>query len=54
MLILCEFTLVNTDFLYGKIKYKSENMNRENDFENYMTLMLSSSDEMCTEETICR
>ena len=55
ILILSEFTLVSSDFLYGKIKYKSENQCRESDFENYLTLILSSCGEQdSAEETIAR
>ncbi len=54
ILILSEFTLINSDFLYGKIKYKSENQCREVEFENYLNFILSSCDQEEIEETIAR
>jgi hypothetical protein len=47
-------TLINSDALYAKIKYKSENQGREIDFENYLMLILSSCENNLIEETICR
>lgn len=54
IIILAELTLVSSDFLYGKLKYKSENKGREIDFENYLTLILSNIEEKSTEEIISR
>ena len=53
-MIFSEFTLQSSDFLYGKIKYKSENQGRETDFENYLALILSSSEQNMFEEVISR
>jgi len=46
--------LVSNDFLYGKLKYKSENQAREIDFENYLTLILSNVETNNVEEVISR
>ena len=54
MILLTELTLVNSDFLYGKIKYKSENHCKDVDFENYLTLILSSGDQEISEPAIGR
>ncbi len=54
ILILTELTMVNSDYLYGKIKYKSENTSRQVDFENFLTLILSSCEQETVEETISR
>jgi len=54
ILILTEFTLISSDFLYGKIKYKSENLGRELDFENYIALILSNHEQSIFEDTISR
>ncbi len=54
IMIFSEFTLQSSDFLYGKIKYKSENQGRETDFENYLALILSSSEQNVFEEVISR
>jgi hypothetical protein len=51
---LAELTLFSSDFLYGKLKYKSENKEREIDFENYLTLILSNIEEKSVEEIISR
>jgi hypothetical protein len=53
-MIFSEFTLQSSDFLYGKIKYKSENQGREADFENYLALILSNSEQNLFEEVISR
>lgn len=54
IMIFSELSLQSSDFLYGKIKYKSENQGRETDFENYLTLILSSSEQNMFEEVISR
>ncbi len=54
IMIFSELALQSSDFLYGKIKYKSENQGRETDFENYLTLILSSSEQNMFEEVISR
>jgi hypothetical protein len=54
IVIFSEFTLQSSDFLYGKIKYKSENQGRETDFENYLALILSNSEQNMFEEVISR
>lgn len=54
IIILAELTLVSNDFLYGKLKYKSENQAREIDFENYLTLILSNVETNNVEEVISR
>jgi hypothetical protein len=41
ILILCELVLINSNHIYAEVKYKSESNNRENDFENFMTILLS-------------
>lgn len=54
VLILSELCLTSNDQLYGKLKYKSQNKVRETDFENYLTLVLSQSDQSLSEDAICR
>lgn len=54
IIILAELTLVSSDFLYGKLKYKSENKGREVDFENYLTMVLSDVETNNVEEIISR
>lgn len=46
--------MVNSDFLYGKLKYKSEKQCREVELENYLAFILSSCEEDNSEETIAR
>jgi len=47
-------TLVSSDHLYGKLKYKSEGKGNEIDFENYITLILSNVENNVVEDVICR
>jgi hypothetical protein len=47
-------TLISNDFLYGKLKYKSENKGREVDFENYLTMILSNAEASSEEDIISR
>lgn len=55
ILILFEMTLVKSNHLYAEIKYKSESLERENDFENFMTIVLSEvGEEEEQEEVSCR
>jgi len=55
VLILLELTLVLSNFLYGELKYKSESGNREEDFENYVNLLLTDgNEENQFEEIVCR
>ena len=54
IIILSEFTLISSDFLYGRMKYKSENLGRELDFENYLALILSNYEQSIIEDTISR
>lgn len=53
-LILCEFTIIRSDFLYGKIKYKSENNIKEILFENILAMIMSDVEKEEKEEVICR
>lgn len=54
VVILSELCLTSNDQLYGRLKYKSQNKEREIDFENYLTLVLSQSDQTLIEDAICR
>lgn len=54
IIILAELTLISNDFLYGKLKYKSENKGREVDFENYLTMILSNAEASSEEDIISR
>ena len=55
VLILLEITLVLSNYLYGEVKYKSESGNREQDFENYVKLLLLDGNEPEEiEEIVCR
>lgn len=46
--------MIKSDFLYGKLKYRTENQLKEPDFENYMALILSSVEQKVTEDTVGR
>lgn len=41
ILILFEMVIIKSNHLFGEIKYKSQSGEREADFENFMTLLLS-------------
>ena len=55
ILILSELTLLNTNFIYGKIKYKSESCQKEVEFENFISMILSEVEvDNSSEDEACR
>ena len=54
IIILIEIVLVKSNSLYAEIKYKSESKSRENDFENFLMLILSNCDQAFFEEQVGR
>ena len=55
ILILAELSLLSTNFIYGKLKYKSESGHRELDFENFISMILSEMDvDDMSDDEACR
>lgn len=54
IIILIEMVLVKSNNLYAEIKYKSESITRESDFENFLMLILSDCDLAIKHEQIGR
>ena len=54
LLILVEITLINSNFLYAHVKYRSESQEKETEFENFLQLILSEVDQNDFEEPVSR
>ena len=54
ILILLEIVILKTNYLYLEIKYKSESLQREEDLEKFITLILSDVAQNEKEECIGR
>jgi len=54
LLILIEITLVNSNFLYAMVKYRSESQDRESEFESFLSILLSEVDMNDSDEQISR
>ena len=54
ILILLEIVILKTNYLYLEIKYKSESLQREEDLEKFITLILSDVAQNENEECIGR
>lgn len=54
ILILFELVIIKSNHIYAEIKYRSESNDRENDFENYLTILLSEVEAREVEEVTCR
>jgi len=54
LLILVEITLINSNFLYAQVKYRSESQEKETEFENFLQLILSDIDETNFEDPLSR
>ena len=54
ILILLEIVILKTNYLYMEIKYKSESLQREEDLEKFITLILSDVAQNEKEECIGR
>ncbi len=54
LLILIEVTLINSNFLYAHVKYKSESNEKETEFENFLQLLLSDVDDTENEDPLAR
>ena len=53
-IILAEFTIIQSDFLYGSMKYRSQNKGREVFFENFISMIMSDANDDESEDVICR
>jgi len=54
LLILSEITLINSNFLYALVKYRSESQEKETEFENFLQLILSEVELNDIEEPLSR
>ena len=54
ILILLEIVMLKTNYLYMEVKYKSESLQREQDLEKFLTLILSECSQNEKEEIIGR
>lgn len=54
ILILLEIVMVKTNYLFMEVKYKSESLQREEDLENFLTLIISDVSQNETEDIIGR
>jgi hypothetical protein len=54
ILILLEIVMIKTNNLYMEVKYKSESLQREEDLEKFLTLIISDVTQNETEELIGR
>ena len=54
IMILLEIVMIKTNYLYMDVKYKSESLQRENDLEKFITLILSDVTQNENEELIGR
>jgi hypothetical protein len=55
IIILFEMVLIKSNHIYAEIKYKSESLVREKDFESYLTILLSDVEVVEQgEELTCR
>ena len=52
--ILSELTLIKNDFIYAKIKYRSENNVKEIEYENLFAVLIRDGEEEKKEDVICR
>ena len=52
--ILSELTLIKNDFIYAKIKYRSESNVKEIEYENLFAVLIRDGEEEKKEDVICR